>query len=179
MSEEICRGPFRLTWLKTTQCKICGKEDQQCYFLNIIPLHGWYYCENCQNHVREQAINNMEFEIPLIGALPITSYNDKYKILFERSNKQVWTGYIDPLNYIMRYSNELKNYSIRIIFNSNDSELGSDQGESLKDIPLNIIHKYNNDIYEKIINCTNLFNNDRIKIGYNDLSENVQNKIRY
>jgi hypothetical protein len=79
----------------------------------------------------------------------------------------------------MRYSNELKNYSIRVIFNSNDSKLGSDHGESLKDIPLNMIYKYNNNIYEKIINCTNLFNNDRIKIGYNDLSENVQNKIRY
>jgi hypothetical protein len=177
MQSEICNGPFRLTMLKTTQCKLCFTENVICTFLNMYPLYGWYFCNNCTNHVKSQAIDNMNIEIPLIGALPI-SYNDKYKILFERSNKQIWKGYIDPFLYIMKYSNEQKIYTIRVIFNANDPELGVNFNESYKDIPLNIIYKYNNDIYDKIINCENLFNSDKIKIAYNDLPENVQNKIK-
>ena len=161
-------GPFIISLLELDKCLVCDKTDIQCNILYLDPYLGWIFCSDCTEIVREQAINNMIYHIPLKGVL-LT--DDKYyKIMFERSNKETYIGYIDPMYYIIFHYNNI--YHMRIKFNSSDNK------EILyKDVPLTEIYKYNPYIYEKIINSTNLFNHNIIMIRYNDLTMHIKTLI--
>lgn len=191
--ESKYHEPIRLVFVQINRCYVCDKLQNDVNCLILGRLYGWLYCNNCINDVKSSVkifINNNNIPLHwLFGSNKFNNPDDPYskKIFFFRNSKK-GTQYeiqesliryfdMDEYDYgcymIQKFETMTDNkYGVYLFFN--DIQTGERQ---CRTVSLANIFAHTNGLYEELINCKNIFDDNKIVIGFDDLSLELKNEI--
>lgn len=170
--------------MKPSACAVC--DENTCgQTLNFGRLNGVFYCnkESCCKKIKKDMIEyiNETMNIPLYGLIDNKTNNYDLKLSFFRKSKNtVFKGTI---------SKGIRNwFCIRKVKTPNDKKImvidleyknienKNDETYS-RSVALDNIMFHNKDFYDKLANCTNLFDNEHIIISFEELSDKIRDSI--
>lgn len=166
--------------MKPSKCIICG-ENKNIKVLHFGRLNGIFYCNNslCKKTIKKNIIDyiNDSMNIPLYGLIDKES-NEYLLILsfFSKSKNIVYKGILnmETINFFcirkIEYKDNTKKLTIKLEYNDNNKIYSRYVG-------LDNILFHNENFYNKLYNCINLFGNKDIIISYKELSEKIRNTI--
>ena len=184
----------RLTFLKLNQCIICYKS-KKCKEYHLLPLYGWYYCEDCKEIANKQVIAYLNYEkcVPLNWIISSDKYGNKdddideiddiscakflnfFRLSQKGSTKEIYqaklTNYSECGNLI-RFSDTCSAMTLGVEFYQEHKLM-------IKSVSLANIFAHNPTLYKDLVSCQNLLDCDDFVISYSDLSEEIHQLVEY
>jgi hypothetical protein len=188
----------RLVLINPHLCMLCNKiyNDKILKMFEIGQRWGWVYCDSCikNNKLKEAVLNyiNKLNIIPFMwlnnhesftikdednksiihnSSLLFYRYSQKDKIPIHTAQFGLFTFREQYMMYVDKYSS----FHMLVKFNDNNNNKISNTIYE-RSVSLQNLFRHNDNLYEALINCTNLFDSDMI-ISYNELSDNIKNNI--
>ena len=177
--DSITPGNF---CMKPSACAVCDDDGRT---LNFGRLNGVFYCnkESCRKKIKKDMIEyiNETMNIPLYGLIDRKTNNYDLKFSFFRKSKNtVFNGTISKgIRYWfcirkVKTPNDKKIMVIDLEYKNIESK--NDETYS-RSVALDNIMFHNKNFYDKLSNCTNLFDNEHIVISFEELSDEIRDSI--
>jgi len=179
-------NPTRLTFIKDV-CSFCNcptssqNEKPTIKIFELYHLYGWIICDNidCITSLKQSVIEyyNSNLVIPLRW---YSKQNNEPLCFYRKRTNNV----IGSLNKTYNFSDDITTQFI-IWIREKDNQLYMNlqfndiNGEQMsKTVSLTNIFFHNPNFYNDITSTTNLFNEPRFEIGYNDLSDKIKGLVK-
>jgi hypothetical protein len=169
-------------------CAVCSSNNNG--FINTINfgrLYGVFCCDNkvCRNIVKKDLITyiNETNQIPLYGMTDNSDNSYKLFLNFYRSTKGAkWKGYISRYTnifciYKKKKGFDKESYFITLQYNNKNENKIQNAPQYFRSVTLDNIMFHNKDFYHKLSTCKNLFNNTKVIISYDELSQEIRDTI--
>ena len=150
-------------------------------------LYGVYHCTNCRNKCKEEIVDY----INIYGKVPLYSFlKEKHYIelkFFRKSKYKIYVGNIS--HYEEQYLFGTRKKDVQPNGDSKDKNISENKYfiklgfEDNKEyfsryVSLENIFFHNPMFYEKLISSKNLFEDDKIKISFNELSKEIKDDFK-
>lgn len=168
--------------MKPAECIICS-ENKNIKILHFGRLNGVFYCnnKNCHKKIKKNIIKyiNDTMNIPLYGLVDKKSGQYNLQLSFFRKSKNtIYKGQITigVRNWFcikkIKTPNDTQILTIDLEYNEKkNNEMYS------RSVALDNIMFHNEDFYNKLSNCMNIFANKDIVISFEELNDNIRDII--
>lgn len=184
-SDRVMITPWNIC-MKPVSCAVCD-TSKNIKTIKFGRLNAVFCCNDskCCKVIKNDLLTyiNQTKKIPLYGLLD-SKNNDRLTFNFYRKSQyKVWKGDISAYvrNHfcisIIKDLNDNSLFSIKLEYTNNESKISNNTPCFSRNVALDNIMFHNKDFYNKLSNCNNLFNSDRIVVSFNELSDDIRDTI--
>lgn len=168
--------------MKRPACAVCNDNGQP---LNFGRLNGVFCCnkDKCCEEIKKNMIKyiNETMNIPLYGLIDRKTNNYYLNLSFFRKSKYTVINGTIPKGtrnwFCIRKVKTPNDKKIMVIDLEYKNIENKDNNIYTRSVALDNIMFHNKDFYDKLANCTNLFDNEHIVISFEELSDEIRDSI--